>query len=69
MPTVEGNGAIAEGFRLSFDKLNEVLEYLESVQPAQSADSFTDQTVVGVTRRPKTKKSLLAEEAEDPRWA
>jgi hypothetical protein len=70
MPTVEGEGAIAEGFRLSFDKINEILEYLESVQPAPSADSLTDQTVTGVTRRPK--KRIVAGEGEDDgaaRWA
>lgn len=70
MPTVEGDGSIAEGFRLSFDKLNEILEYLESIQPASSADSLTDQTVVGVTRRPKPKPGATSGDAEsDPRWA
>ena len=69
MPTVEGEGSIADGFRMSFDKINEILEYLESVQPAQSADSLTDQTVVGVTRRPKGRRTTAADEGEDPRWA
>lgn len=70
MPTVEGDGPVAEGFRLTFDRLNEILEYLESVAPAQSADSLTDQTVVGVTRRPKPKAGTGAgDEDSEARWA
>jgi hypothetical protein len=70
MPTVEGNGPVAEGFRLAFDRINEIIEYLESVQPAPSADSFTDQTVIGVTRRPKPKGSAAGDEdGGDARWA
>ncbi len=69
MPTVEGNGPIAEGFRLSFDRINEIIEYLESVQPAPSADSLTSQTVVGVTRRPKPKGAITDGEGSEARWA
>lgn len=69
LPTVEGAGPVAEGFRLAFDKINEILEYLESVQPSQSADSYTDQTVVGVTRRPKKTTGAGTGEDGDARWA
>jgi hypothetical protein len=69
MPTVEGDGPVAEGFRLSFDKINEILDYLESVQPAPSADSFTEQSVVGVTRRPKKKVTAGTDEDGEARWA
>ncbi len=70
MPTVEGDGAVAEGFRLAFDRINEILEYLDSIQPVSSADSYTDQTVVGVTRRPKPKSGATGDDAGDGgRWA
>jgi len=69
MPSVEGEGPVAEGFRISFDRINEILDYLESIQPAPSMDSLTDQTIVGVTRRPKPKGAAAADETGEARWA
>jgi hypothetical protein len=70
MPTVQGDGAVAEGFRLAYDRINEILDYLESVQPAPSADSLTEQSVSGVTRRPKPKTGEGVGQADgEARWA
>lgn len=69
MPQVQGDGPVAEGFRITFDRINEILEYLESVQPAPSADSLTTQSVVGVTRRPKPKAGTGTGEEGEARWA
>ena len=70
LPQVQGKGPVAQGFRLSFDKLNEILEYLESLQPAPSMDSLVEHTPTGVTRRPK-KKAVAGGtgEGEEARWA
>jgi hypothetical protein len=55
---------------MAFDKINEIIDYLDSVAPAPSADSYTEQTVIGVTRRPKAKAGAgTGDEGEDPRWA
>jgi hypothetical protein len=69
MPTVTGNSPVAQGFRLAFDRINEIIEYLESVQPAPSADSLTEQSVTGVTRRPKPKPEIVEDEDGEARWA
>jgi len=70
LPQVSGNSGTAQGFRMAFDRINEILEYLESLQPSASMDSLVEHTPSGVTRRPKTKRgTTTGDEAGEARWA
>jgi len=53
-----------------FEKINEIIDQLESLQPSVSADSLIEHTDTGVARRPAGKKTEEAETQEgESRWA
>jgi len=69
LPPVTGKGPVAAGFRVAFDKINEIIDQLESLQPSISADSLLEHTDTGVARRPAAKAKEETEEGGEARWA
>ncbi len=70
LPAVSGQGPAAQGFRLAFDRINEIIDYLESITPTQSVGVLTSHTILGVTRTAKPgNEEQAATSDEESRWA
>ena len=70
LPTVTGEGPTAQGFKLAFDRINEILDYLESLQPRPSANGYVEHTDIGVVHRPNLKAAETSDDEDtEARWA
>lgn len=70
LPQVTGDGPVAQGFRLSFDRINEILDYLESLQPRPGAGELFEHTDTGITRQGQKNATGTEDETDsEARWA
>jgi hypothetical protein len=56
LPSVRGRGNVAAGFRAAFGKLNQVIDYLDTLKPILDPNSLLAQTRVGTVQLGAGKK-------------
>jgi len=51
LPSVSGTNGVAQGFRIAFKAINQLIDYCRSLTPARSQDVITTRTAIGTTRK------------------
>jgi len=51
LPTPGGDGPTAQGFRMAFAAINQLIDVVRSLMPSKSLNTLTSHTSIGVTRK------------------
>lgn len=68
LPNVSGDGPVAEGFRMSFETINQLIDYVRSITPQSGSGVDVRRNNRGVTLE-TTRSTGTAESDGDARWA
>jgi hypothetical protein len=71
LPPVRGRGPIAEGFRVTWASINNLIDYCRSVTVKGGPNALTTRTSQGTTIVPNAEASEDARSGDggDPRWS